>query len=348
MRTRVASSDWCASRNVVSVTATAVCSRRARANPSGPEREQRLAGAVGGGHGEVDVRQLADRVDGDRRLAVRLVDGHVGEEGQQPGAAVGRRPGGEQLRVLLDERGGDVPGAEVGVVEDRLQERDVRGHAPDPELREGPAGPVDGRGEVPAAAGELGEHRVEVRADLGAGVGRAAVEPHARAARGAVGGDPAGVGAEPVGRVLGGDPALQGGAAQDDRVLGQPQVLERLAGRDPHLGLHEVDVGDLLGDRVLDLDARVHLDEHVAAGRVEQELHGAGVAVADLGREAYGVRAHALADRRVEVRGRGDLHDLLVAALHRAVPLEEVDARCRPRRRGSAPRCAAGPRRPAR
>ena len=31
------------------------------------------------------------------------------------------------------------------------------------------------------------------------------------------------------------------------------------------------------------------------------------------------------AQRRVEVRRRGDLHDLLVAALHRAVPLVEVD-----------------------
>ena len=44
-----------------------------------------------------------------------------------------------------------------------------------------------------------------------------------------------------------------------------PRSAERLPGRDAHLGLHEVDVGDLLGDRVLDLDARVHLDEHVAA-----------------------------------------------------------------------------------
>ena len=44
---------------------------------------------------------------------------------------------------------------------------------------------------------------------------------------------------------------------------------------DPHLGLDQVDVGDLLGDRVLDLDPRVHLDEDVPAGRVDQELDGA-------------------------------------------------------------------------
>ena len=47
----------------------------------------------------------------------------------------------------------------------------------------------------------------------------AAVDADAGAAGGAVRRDPAGVGAEAVGRVLGGDPALQGGAAQHDGVL---------------------------------------------------------------------------------------------------------------------------------
>ena len=45
----------------------------------------------------------------------------------------------------------------------------------------------------------------------------------------------------------------------------EAEVGERLAGGDPHLRLHEVDVGDLLGHGVLDLDARVHLDEDVVA-----------------------------------------------------------------------------------
>ena len=47
--------------------------------------------------------------------------------------------------------------------------------------------------------------------------------------------------------------------------------------------------------------------------------------VADLAREAHGVRAHPVPQRGVEV-GRGrDLDDLLVPPLHRAVALEEVD-----------------------
>ena len=66
-----------------------------------------------------------------------------------------------------------------------------------------------------------------------------------------------------------------------DVVLGERQ---RLAGGDPELELDEVEaaVRRQLGDRVLDLEAGVHLQEVDLAGvRVEQELHGAGVGVAD-------------------------------------------------------------------
>lgn len=229
------------------------------------------------------------------------------------------------MRALLDERRGDVTRLEVRVVEDGLQERDVRGHAPDTELGDGAPGPVDGGGEVPAPAGQFDQHRVEVGADLRTGVGGAAVEADAGAAGRAVGADAAGVGAEAVGGVLGGDTALEGGAAQRDGLLGEPEVGEGGPGGDAQLGLHEVDVGDLLGDRVLDLDTGVHLDEDVVALAVEEELDGARVAVADLPGEPYGVGADPVAQGRVEVRGRGQLDDLLVAALHRTVALEEVD-----------------------
>ncbi len=164
-----------------------------------------------------------------------------------------------------------------------------------------------------------------MRADAGAGERGAAVQPDAGAARRPVGADHAGVRAEPVGRVLGGDAALQRRAAQPDRVLRQAEVFKRLAGRDTQLRLDQVGVGDLLGHRVLDLDARVHLDEHVAALLVDQELHGARVDVADLAGEGDGVGADPLPQLRVEVGRRGDFDDLLVAALHRAVPLEEVN-----------------------
>ncbi len=77
----------------------------------------------------------------------------------------------------------------------------------DPELGQRAAGPGDRRREVAAPTGQLDQHRVEVGADLGTQV-RAAVQPDTRTARRPVAGDAAGVGAEAVGRVLGGDPAL--------------------------------------------------------------------------------------------------------------------------------------------
>ena len=49
VRTRVASSDWWASRNVVSVTATSCCSRSRRANASGPSSSSRWRVPSGAG-----------------------------------------------------------------------------------------------------------------------------------------------------------------------------------------------------------------------------------------------------------------------------------------------------------
>ena len=234
------------------------------------------------------------------------------------------------------------PARKSGSSRTGLQERDVGGDAADAELGQRAAGAVDGRLERPAAAGELGQQRVEVRRDLGPGVGGAAVEADARAARRAVRGDDAGVRAEAVGRVLGGDPALQRGAADPDAVLREPQVGQRLARRDAQLRLHQVDVGDLLGHGVLDLDARVHLDEDVAAGRVDQELDRARVDVPDLGGEPDRVGA----DPRAQVRRR----DAARARSRRpsgggAAPSSRArtgGSRRLRRRPGSAPRCGAG------
>ncbi len=96
---------------------------------------------------------------------------------------------------------------------------------------------------------------------------------------------------------------------------------ERLARRDPHLLAHEVDAGDELGDRVLDLQPRVQLDEGERAVRPEQELERAGVAVADVPARALGGGLHLLAQLGVERRRRRLLDQLLVAALDRAFAL---------------------------
>ena len=99
--------------------------------------------------------------------------------------------------------------------------------------------------------------------------------------------------------------------------------MRSFARRDVDLFLHEVDPGDHLGHRVLDLDAGVHLDEIKLAVLVK-ELERSGAAVAD---PAAGVDA-ALADPVTQLGrqlgGRRLLQHLLVAPLQRAVALAQM------------------------
>ena len=128
-----------------------------------PELEQALPGAGRCGDRQVRRGELERGGQLDRDLAVRLVHGDVGQERQQLGAPVRAGAGGDQVRPLGDEGGGEAPGPEVGVRDHGLQERDVGRDAADAELRERASGPGHGGREVPTAADELGEHRVEVR-----------------------------------------------------------------------------------------------------------------------------------------------------------------------------------------
>ena len=75
--------------------------------------------------------------------------------------------------------------------------------------------------------------------------------------------DEAGRGQEPVLRILGIEPRLDRRAVAGDIILLQRQ---RLARRDAELPLHEIEPGHGLGDRMLDLQSRVHLEEIEVVG----------------------------------------------------------------------------------
>ena len=106
-------------------------------------------------------------------------------------------------------------------------------------------------------------------------------------------------------------------------VLAQRQ---REARRLAQLPFHQIDAADRLGDRMLDLQARVHLEE---VGRVlfraHDKLDRSSAGIADIG----GQRDSAAQQRRAHIRGkvrRGRFFDdLLVVALDRAVALEEME-----------------------
>ena len=135
---------------------------------------------------------------------------------------------------------------------------------------------------------------------------------------------------EAVRGVLGVNARFQRMAANADVLLRQRQ---RFARGDAQLPLDQIEAGDHLGHRVLDLQAGVHFHEIKSIGRRatvcdakarHDELHGASADVADgLGRRHCG-SAHGRPPRRRHARRGRLLEHLLMAALHRAVALEQV------------------------
>ena len=238
--------------------------RRSRANSRGPSSWRRCR-EPGGGSPCARGGQLRRRVGRRRRLAVRVVDRDLGHPAQQPAGAVAAGRRARELRALVDERRPHPAGPELGVVEQRAEEALVGPHAAHPHLLDGAPRPCDRGLEVRPAGGDLEQQRIEVRRDLGADVGRALVQAHAGAARRAVGGDRpvSGRNSAPGSSVV----IRHCSATPRWRSVSwrSPRSSRRRAARDEQLRAHEVDVRRLLGHGVLDLDARVHLDEHVPA-----------------------------------------------------------------------------------
>ena len=272
--------------------------------------------------------QLGPGIDPLHPGTIGLIDGDIGQILQCTRTPVLTAVDLGQFRVGIDEVGGHIRGDELRRVQHIHQERDVGGHSANAELRQRTACPTHRRRIVPAAAGELDQHAVEVRADLRPGVHGSAVQTHPGTASGPIGRDRAGVRTETVGRILRGDPALQSSTTQGQPVLRDPDLLQGLPGGDAQLGRDQIDVGDLLGHRVLDLDARIHLDEHMLTGTltggVHQELHGSGILITHLLGELHRIPVQRLPDGIIQVRGRSDLHDLLMTTLQGAVALEQV------------------------
>src|SRR5579871_5936744 len=204
---------------------------------------------------------------------------------------------------------------EGGVIEDLLMERDVGLDALDHHLRERVLHAGDGGLARIAVRDDLADEGVVVRRHVVAGVD-VTVHADAGSAGSVPEADRAGRGREGL-RILGVDAAFHRMSADLHIAL---RVLQPLAGGDQQLRLHQVDAGDELGHRVLDLDARVHLDEEELAILIE-ELHGAGTPVADRTAGLDAALAHEAALPHRD-SGRWRLFDdLLVASLHGAVTL---------------------------
>ena len=276
-------SDWWASRMLVSVKSTRSCSSSQCAKRAGPSSSS-FCLVPGAGVGSATGRQAHRGKSGRTRAVLGLgvaVDDDVADEGEDAAGAVALARPVQQRRRRLDEARGVVPAREAWMRDELIEEAQVRDHAADAEFRERAVHARDGLLRRGRPGSHLHQQRVIGARDDGAGVGGAGVQAHAEAGGTAVGGDLAVVGNEVVFRILGRDPALQRVRTDADLRLRRHAALggaDACAGGDAQLRLDEVDAGGAFGDRVLNLDAGVDLDEvEAAAVRILQEFHRAGV-----------------------------------------------------------------------
>ncbi len=239
-------------------------------------------------------------------------------------------------------------GEEVRQRRRRAQQAQVDLDAVDAGLPQRLAEPGDGAGAVVGGGDDLGEQRVVRGGDVGAGLDPA-VDAHALAGGQHHLRELAGAGAEARRRVLRVDAGLDGAAAHrhaaepgpaavattDSEVLVEHRGVASCQAQHPR---DEVDAGDGLGDRVLDLQAGVDLQERGLLPRgVVDELHGARRAVAHRRGEAAGAGVQLLADGVGQRRRGGLLDHLLVAPLQGAVAVAQGERRDRCRHRRPAP-----------
>ena len=222
-----------------------------------------------------------------------------------------------------------LPGAEGGVGNDILKKRDVGLDAADAELAQRAIHALAGHREIPPHGGDLHQHRIIVGRDHRAGIARGGIQADAKAGGRAVVEDAAVIRREIFHRVLGGDAALDGEADAGNLVLrrdGKFLAKQGMALGDEDLRAHQINPGDAFGDGVLDLDTRIHLNEEpVIVVHVIEKLDRAGVVVADAFGELDRGLAKLLAHRRIQVHGRRDFDDFLIASLHRTIAFVQMD-----------------------
>src|SRR5262252_85059 len=87
----------------------------------------------------------------------------------------------------------------------------------------------------------------------------------------------------------------------------------------------KIDAGDQLSHRMLDLQARVHLEEVKAFVLPRDKLYGSGAVVADGFSQRDRLIAHLLPSRRIEQRAWRLFDHFLIAPLDGAFPLAKMD-----------------------
>src|SRR5579885_2428385 len=238
--------------------------------------------------------------------------------------------------MLLDKMRVDARGDEVLVRQEFLQQSEVRSDALDAEFarRAMRLACRIGKRRRRRMHDQFGDKRVEPRIGYIAGVG-IGVDSHARARWRLEHANPS---AGRSGRSVGRDgfesnPTLDRVTARLRNALDrQAELVEGRAGRQLNLGLDQVNYGNRLGYRMLDLQARVGFDEGEArsltaspvAAAVNQELERAQIRILHRGRDAQRGGENFRLQARLQPRTGCNLDQLLMPPLNRALPFMKM------------------------
>jgi hypothetical protein len=201
------------------------------------------------------------------------------------------------------------------------QEGAIGDYAHDLDLVQSPLQSIGGLAARLAPGNDLAQHGIVEGRDLIACID-ADVEPQAGSGIGPVQvRDPADARQISMVRILGVQARLHGSAVPDDVALrlGQTRTLGYA-----QLPFHEVDTRNELRNGVLHLQPGVHFHEIKLLGFVHQKLHGARAYVSDCARSLDRGACHRRAHLVAQTRRRRLFDDLLMAALHRAIAVEQA------------------------
>ena len=178
-----------------------------------------------------------------------------------------------------------------------------------------------------AVGGCLNQKRIVIRGNNGARKSIAAVQTNAKAAAAAVGNQLAGIGHKVVGRVFGGNTALNGMAEAGNFVLfgnADFRAVQGITFGNFNLGLHNIKAGNFFGNGMFNLNTRVNFNKVEVAVRGNEEFNRTGAEVINVFHQLNGCVADCLAQFGFKRKGRGNFHQFLVAALYGAVALEQM------------------------
>ena len=226
------------------------------------------------------------------------------------------------IEIAIQRAGVDGGVDDAGVTDQAFEEGDVRFRTIDRALRQRVAQAREGARAILVPDDQLGDHRVVEDRD-GVAFDHAGVDARMRVRAGQTQPREFARARQEAGfRIFGVQPHFDGVAALRDLML---RFRQTFASGDAQLPFDQIQPGDVFGDRMLHLQARVDFHEVEATILADDEFDRAGVLVIDRMPGLHRRRAHRFAQfRREERRGRF-LQHFLIATLRRAFALVEMD-----------------------